>query len=192
MKMKSILVATLLLVGTPFLSNASQGTKIEISELKHGAIKVSVKVLFGTSPLEGATVSIIEKGQSVSQATSDSKGIAGLSITDYHNSPVNIEVKMDGYQTHILSGVYLKNGRQYDIALVKGSGTITTEVTSNVSEIEAKGAEKVTKIEEKTEKIQSDVEKTAAQAESAQERDRGASVREPSSFLPRQGKAPTD
>jgi hypothetical protein len=110
---------------------------------------ISIEVSYLGNAVKGATVSIIEDGNTLTSATTNRRGKTDLSVSNYALSPVTLYIKKEGYQTHLLIGLILKNGSDYEFSLVKGNGTITTEVSTDMQNIKSKGEKKVERYEGK-------------------------------------------
>src|SRR5690554_989828 len=109
-------------------------------------VTITVTVNYLGQPLYGVSDSIIKDGKIVSESISDSKGKAVIKVDNYTVGAVDLQLKKEGYQTQILSGLILKNGSDYKFSLTKGTGVVTTEVPTGIDKIESKSADEIEKI----------------------------------------------
>ena len=103
---------TILLAGS-LSSTAALGfspTVEPVTENKQfkAAVSIGVQVNYLGEPVSGVTVNIIQDGKTLGSANTDNRGEAKISVADYNNRPVILELKKDGYQTQIMNGLLLK------------------------------------------------------------------------------------
>ena len=130
-----------------------------ISSHSMAPLSIGVQITYLGEALSGVSVSVTQDGKSLGSSNTDNNGDAKISVSDYNNRPVTLELKKDGYQTQIMTGMLLKNGSKYEFSMVKGTGTITTEISTGIAKTEDKIQNQIEKSEGNTEKYISETEK---------------------------------
>src|SRR5690554_4410895 len=173
MKNKNIVLLTTFALGlslTP-LTYAANNHKFIIEQVsKQGKdVKFTVKVTYLGEAVDGASVSIVKDGKTLTSSTTASNGKASIKLSNYTNEATTLKIEKEGFKTQLLTGFILLDGSDYKFAMVKGSGTISTAVASDVAAIDRKGEDAVTKQKEKEAKAKQQAEKAQKKAEDSKE-----------------------
>src|SRR5690554_2814146 len=151
-------------------SSANEMYTIERVVQDAKSVSITVYVNYLGKSMDGVAASIIKDGKVVAESITDSKGKAVIKVDNYEVGAVDLQLKKEGYQTQILSGLILKNGSDYKFSLTKGTGVVTTEVSTGIDKIESKSADEIEKIAKQEEKARQAAESSKQDAEKSQEK----------------------
>jgi len=173
MKNKNITLLAAFTIGIAMapLTHASVNTIPSFEKTIQDGKSVSfvVKVTYLGNPVDGASVSVMKEGKTLAQSTSDAKGNASIKVDDYKGGATDLQITKEGYKTQVLTGFILKDGNDYKFALVRGTGTITTAIASNLDKIVEKSTNEIRKQAEKEEKARNATEEANENTKSSQE-----------------------
>ena len=109
MKKNIIIVATLLASFSMQANTVSNHTTAPLTINELESANVSVIVTTGNTPLNGATVSILQNNKEIGGAIADARGNVTIKLENYNGQAVDIRSSKNGFQTVILHGALLKN-----------------------------------------------------------------------------------
>src|SRR5690554_3793027 len=171
MKNKNIFLIVSFTLGTilsPLACVAANEKNATSSTLQEGkTVTITVNVNYLGSALDGVSASIVKDGKAIAESTTDTRGKALIKVENYTVGAVDLQLKKEGYQTQILSGLILKNGSEYNFSLTKGTGVVTTAVSTGINKIEEKSTEEIAKLEAKEAKAKEAAEASKLEAEKA-------------------------
>src|SRR5690554_6223732 len=151
----------------PTTTTLANNNTITIVDNQTNSATITINISYLGAAEQGVSVSILKDNNVVVSAVSDAKGVAVLSVDNTNLGGVSLRLEKAGYQTQILTGLYVRDGAKYSFSLVKGEGVVETELSTSVTKIEDKSQANLDKIADQEAKAAADAEKAAARAESA-------------------------
>src|SRR5690554_1596354 len=171
MKNKNIALIASFTLGAilaPVSYSAAKEAVMPSFQIQEGkTVTISVNINYLGNPLDGVSASIVKDGKVIAESISDAKGKAVLKVDNYELGAVDLQLKKEGYQTQIMSGLILKNGSDYKFSLTKGTGVVTTEISTGINKIEEKSTEELEKLAKQEEKAKQKAESSMEDAEKA-------------------------
>lgn len=111
----------------------SKTTLPNFSKFLTGVITVRIEVTDENGEsLAGVHVRLIQDGKTLSKVTTE-KTSNVLSIADYNEQPVTIELVKEGYVTYLLKDIVVQHDRDYSFTLKKGEGKEEHTLESRIS-----------------------------------------------------------
>lgn len=177
MKKEKFIPALLLIIGFILISNTfTFANKSNLNPInKEGeSIRVDIKVVYLSNPLEGVVVSIMDNGKVLAKSTTNRKGKVRISIENLNTKTVDLTLEKEGYKTQILAGIILINKGKYEFALMKGEGVLQSDVETDIPNIKEKSELEIKKIDERTNKQLDKAEEHSKKADEEDKRRRKA------------------